>query len=414
MKAIDAEFCVIGSMLMSDQYFYGGISLLREDDFATQDIRKIFTHLKSEFTAGKPYEQILVDFPSDIEEIASHSVEYAALSEKMFKAAVRKVIENAKRRKELQIASMLANFEISREEALAALSELDRDRTERGGRVEQVLQRWLEKYEEVLSPEFSPGISTGSIEIDQVFTYRKELSLICARPSIGKTMTALKLLYNQAQMGIKVQFFSLELTEDEVMTRLISIHTREPLRNIVYGWTDFEKVLSAADEIRTLPIYIEPGPLTLPQIKAKIYEIKPDIVYIDYIQKVSQHGSNYRSRKDFLDAVSGELLEIAKTECPIVALAQLNRGARTGRDEPTIEHIKETGNFEQDASNILLLHRNLKETPDVLQVRIAKCRVNAANKEIAIVFKNGIPEFTSPLTGNAFSVGSDEYNDIEF
>ncbi|MEO2065299.1 MAG: DnaB-like helicase C-terminal domain-containing protein, partial [Desulfurobacteriaceae bacterium] len=333
-----------------------------------------------------------------LEKTAAFAVEYAVDNVSLLNALVEKLINEAKKRKELEVAKKLSTGEITREEALALLADLERDRAKKGGSVEEVAVRWLKKVEEQRESEELPGITTGSSEIDAVFTYRNELSLICARPSIGKTITALKLAYNQAKEGVKVLFFSLELTEDEVMARLVSIHTGAPLYKVVYGWLDMKVLVDATSYISELPIYIEPGPLTLPQIKARIYEIKPDIVYIDYVQKVTNHSKDFKSRKDFLDYVSAELLEIAKHHCPIVALAQLNRGARMGRDEPTVENIKETGNFEQDASNILLLHRNLKETPDKLQVKIAKCRVNAANKEIVVDFINGIPVFTPPGT----------------
>jgi replicative DNA helicase len=405
MNNLQVELSVLGSMLYKEDYFYYCISRLKEDDFYKSDHQKLFRVLKERFEKGKRFEELIWEFPGEIEDkkeagrieaTASYAIEFALDSDGVFKSVVERLIELSKKRREVEIAGKLARGEITREEALALLSDLERDRKLRGGSVSDIAIKWLKKQEEQLKNATLQGISTGSAEIDKIFTYRKELSLICARPSIGKTMTALALLYSQAKLGIKVQFFSLELTEDEVMARLISIHTGEPLYKIVYGWLEFGKLVEAADEIRNLPIYIEPGPLTFPQIKAKIYEIKPDIVYIDYIQKVLEHSNEFRNRKVFLDYVSSELLEIAKVECPVVALAQLNRGTRTGKDEPTIEHIKETGNFEQDASNILLLHRNLKETPDKLQIKVAKCRVSSANKEIVVDFINGIPQFKSP------------------
>jgi replicative DNA helicase len=398
MKRAEVELTLLGSMLMSEEAFYKCVSILKPEDFINSDNRELFALLKKRFEEGMSFEEVITLAASDqrLEQSAGLAVEYAVDNTKLVETLIKQLIEYSKKHKELNIAKALASGEITREEALAQLSDLERDRELRGGKVSDIAVRWLKKQEEQRQSNKVQGISTGSQELDAIFTYRKELTLICARPSIGKTMTALSLLYNQAQMGIKVQFFSLELTEDEVMARLISIHTGEPLKRIVYGWLNFDDVVSAAGEIGDLPIYIEPGPLTLPEIKAKIFEVKSDIVYIDYIQKVSPHASAPKQRKDFLDYVSAELLEIAKHTCPIVALAQLNRGARMGRDEPTIEHIKETGNFEQDASNILLLHRKLKENPNELLIKVAKCRVDTANREITVPFENGIPQFKRP------------------
>jgi len=423
MSRLEIELSILGSMLYNEKYFYYGISRLREEDFGRSEHRKLFSILKKRFERGKKYEELVWEFPEEVskeeaevlESTASYAIEFALDSEKVFRSVVERLIELSKKDKELEIAGQLASGKITREEALALLSDLERDRKLKGGSLQELAAKWLKKQEEKVKNSTLPGITTGSAELDQIFTYIKELTLICARPSIGKTMTALALLYNQAQAGVKVQFFSLELTEDQVMERLVSIHTGEPLRNIVYGWMSFEDVLQATEELSKLPIYIEPGPLTLPQIKAKIYEVKPDVVYIDYVQKIKEHSKEYRNRKDFLDYVSAELLEIAKKECPIIALAQLNRKTRMGKDEPTIENIKETGNFEQDASNIILLHRNLKESPDKLQLKIAKCRVNAANREIVVNFDNGIPQFKSPVAGKELQQQEEyEYEGFEF
>jgi len=415
MKRAEVELTLLGSMLMSEEAFYKCVSILKPEDFINSDNRELFALLKKRFEEGMNFEEVITLAASDqrLEQSAGLAVEYAVDNTKLVETLIKQLIEYSKKHKELDIARALASGEITREEALAHLSDLERDRELRGGKVSDIAVRWLKKQEEQRQSDEIQGISTGSQELDAIFTYRKELTLICARPSIGKTMTALSLLYNQAQMGIKVQFFSLELTEDEVMARLISIHTGEPLKKIVYGWLDFSTVVKATDAVSNLPIYIEPGPLTLPEIKAKIFEVKPDVVYIDYIQKVTQHSSN-KNRKEFLDYVSAELLEIAKRTCPIVALAQLNRGARVGRDEPLIEHIKETGNFEQDASNILLLHRNLKETPDILQVKVAKCRVDTANREITVPFENGIPQFKRPDQIEVEVEEDYDYNFLEF
>jgi replicative DNA helicase len=415
-KGVEVELTILGSMLMDEEFFYRCVAELRQEDFANSDYRELFRFLKEKYEKGLLYEQVVVELEENekLEQTAGLTVEYAIDNRKILNALIEKLIEQSKKRKEFEVAKKLSTGEITREEALALLADLERDRSKKGGSVSEVAKRWIEKVEEQQKSDESPGITTGSAEIDSVFTYRNELSLICARPSIGKTITALKLAYNQAKEGIKVLFFSLELTEDEVMSRLVSINTGVPLYKVVYGWLDMKMLVEAASYISELPIYIEPGPLSLPQIKAKIYETKPDIVYIDYVQKVTNHSKEFKSRKDFLDYVSAELLEIAKRTCPIVALAQLNRGARMGRDEPTVENIKETGNFEQDASNILLLHRNLKESPDRLQVKIAKCRVNAANKEVVVDFVNGIPVFTPPgVSGEEFGYEG-EYENIDF
>ncbi len=400
----ELELSIIGTMLLYEDCFYHGMARLTPEDFVSSDLQEIFKIMKRRFEEGQDFEKATFQIPLDakdkesIESSVLYAMEFALESEERFKLAVERLIELSKERRELQIAEKLVSKKITREEALAELSDLERDRQNRGGRISDITVKWLEKQEELYKTPNLPGITTGSKELDEIFTYRNELTLICARPSIGKTITALTLALNQAKSGVKVQFFSLELTEDEVMARLVSIHSGIPLYRIVYAWEPLENVIKAAVEISELPIYVEPGPLTLPQIKAKIYEVKPDVVYIDYVQKISEH-KKFQKRKDFLDYVSFELLELAKTKCPIVALAQLNRGARTGRDEPMIEHIKETGNFEQDASNIILLHRNFKESPDKLQLKVAKCRVNSANRDIVVDFVNGIPLFTPPLEG---------------
>jgi|GEM_PF-3388977 len=386
----ELEFSILASMLASEKSFYTCIAILRPEDFLNEDCKKLFSYLKKRYENGENYEEICAFLDKDYEKIAMKVLDFP-LPEEHVLPAIRRLIESSKRRKELEVAKLLASEKIDRTQVLSMLAEIERDRSQKGGHIKVCTQNYLEKVKNFYDTATVPGITTGSFELDRIFTLRNELTLICARPSIGKTITALKLLYNQAVSGIAVQFFSLELTEDEVVARLCAIHLKRSLKDIVYCHIGLEEINSALEYLSKLPIYIEPGPLTLPQIKAKIFEVKPEVVYIDYVQKVQPH-TKFPSRKDFLDYVSHELLEISKRVCPVVALAQLNRQVRTGKDEPTIDHIKETGNFEQDASNIILLHRNLLSDPNTLKMRVAKCRVNKAGYEITVNFTNGIPD----------------------
>ena len=201
-------------------------------------------------------------------------------------------------------------------------------------------------------------IKTGFSDIDFLIQglERGTLSFIGARPSTGKTTFALNIIRNQYKRKVKSLVFSLEMTSGMVFERLIS-----DILDIEYS--DFSKqknLISRVDEIENQVndmreyVYILDDVYNIENMCAKILEVKPDVVVIDFIQIV-QSARDFKDERMKINYISSELKRIAKkTSCVIIALSQISRD---GKNAPTMSDLRESGALEQDGDYILILHR---------------------------------------------------------
>lgn len=186
------------------------------------------------------------------------------------------------------------------------------------------------------------------------------LYVIGARPSVGKTLVGLQLAWGLAKKNVGVAFFSLEMTKDDLYQRIYSQELDIPLSRMENNsMTDLEgRVIESFIENTDAPFYVEERAFSITQIWGFVERAKRKIdlraVFIDYLQIVPATG---KDKRDEVSKVSQQLKQMAKElGVSVVALAQLNR--RTDGDEPpALTDLKESGQIEQDADVVLLLHR---------------------------------------------------------
>lgn len=214
----------------------------------------------------------------------------------------------------------------------------------------------------------SIGLPTGYYLLDKLTSGIKpgELILIGGAPSMGKTSFAMNCAVNMSLANNKVLFVSLEMTEDEVIERIISSLSKVPLHKIL------ENNLSRREQARLdgtmatltkldLKIIskcgVTPGDITT--YIHSVFKTKPDCVFIDYLQLMNDDGQ-VSNRYEKITNISNKLKAIAlNTKVPIVALGQLNRGiSQTGVfHRPKMSDFRDSGSLEQDANKILLIYR---------------------------------------------------------
>ena len=195
----------------------------------------------------------------------------------------------------------------------------------------------------------------------------KELTLIAARPSVGKTAFALDCTLKQAKRGKKIAFFSLEMSEQEIVKRLIS-----QLSGIaVHDWKRFpDEIHAASVEIKKLRIYIDGSTeLTPVDFLSKALTLKKrvglDFVFIDYLQLMSANSSYENTNAKMAEISRRCKLASRALDCPVIALSQLSRkGAdRKGEEKrPMLSDLRDSGALEQDADNVIFLHRQKPRT----------------------------------------------------
>jgi len=229
------------------------------------------------------------------------------------------------------------------------------------------------------------GIATGLRDLDRMMggLQHSDLVILAGRPGMGKTALATNIAYNVARAwqgevkpdgriesvnGGIVGFFSLEMSSEQLATRIISEQTEIASYRIRRGEIepgDFDRIAEAAREMERLPFYIdETGGLSIAQLAARARRLKRqrglDLVVVDYIQLLQ--GSSRKAaegRVQEVTEITTSLKALAKElNVPILALSQLSRQVENRDDKrPQLSDLRESGSIEQDADVVLFLFR---------------------------------------------------------
>ena len=254
----------------------------------------------------------------------------------------------------------------------------------------------------------SVGISSGCWQLDRITLGFKpgEFIILAGRPSMGKTSFALHCIKHAAEDGKHIVFFSLETGEDQLGVNMLAMESKVNSRESQLGrisTIDLERMMGAAGDLYDLPIYFDDDPeLTVYEIRSRIMRYAKrnpvDFVVIDYLQYIN--GANKRDeRRAQVTEISRRLKSMCKTmDIPIMALSQLNRNTadRSGH-RPMPSDLKESGDIEQDADIVLLLHRedyySDDAPPNELEIIVAKNR-NGATGTAKLSYRRDIAQFS--------------------
>lgn len=249
--------------------------------------------------------------------------------------------------------------------------------------IESVIYQTLSRLDALNSPDEDKAkpISSGIADLDRVITglNRSDLILLAARPGMGKTSFALNIARHVAtKLKQKVAFFSLEMTKEQLVSRLLSTEgliEGTKLRSGKLDNDEWARLMEAAEILSHANMYLdETTMLTVPAMKAKLRRLKDvDLVVIDYLQLM---GSTLRTEN--LVQVVGEntraLKSMAKElHVPVILLSQLSRASeQRAEHRPMLSDLRDSGSIEQDADIVLFLYREGyyqdKNTPDTDEV----------------------------------------------
>lgn len=229
------------------------------------------------------------------------------------------------------------------------------------------------------------GNTTGFKEIDNTISglQKGDFIIVAARPSMGKTAFALN-IGQHASKGASVGIFSLEMTTEQLMERLISSRSLVEFGKIKTGKLDeaeFRKITDAANVLAKRKIFIDDKSTNLSDIKAKCRNLKIkeglDVVIIDYLQLI-EISDKTNSREQEIAKISRELKKLAKKlEITIVALSQLSRAPEQRTDhKPILSDLRESGSIEQDADVIFMLYRDEYYNKESEEKNIAELIIN--------------------------------------
>lgn len=232
-----------------------------------------------------------------------------------------------------------------------------------------VMAETLEDIESKYQKRDDYKYHTGFFELDKVTDglHEQELTLLAARPGVGKTALALNIAENISRKGVCTYFVSLEMSRKQLGNRLISSKTGIDSHRIRSGWLqeeDWEKISKATNELTELKMIIDSKSTTIQEIELMAHELKEKkdigLIIIDYLQLLKSKNK-FNIREQEVADISRKLKLLSKDlNIPIIALCQLNRESLK-RTRPTNADLRESGSLEQDADNIIFIYADDEE-----------------------------------------------------
>ena len=219
------------------------------------------------------------------------------------------------------------------------------------------------------------GVATGLTDLDSRLggLHKQDLVIIAGRPSMGKTALATNIAFHAAKniekKGSKstVAFFSLEMSSEQLSTRILSEQSRIRSNDIRRGKVsekEFEQFIEASKNISELPLYIDETPaITIAAISNRSRRIKRlfglELIVVDYIQLMKSSGKKEYNRVQEISEITQGLKALAKElNVPVLALSQLSRAVEQRDDKkPQLADLRESGSIEQDADVVMFVFR---------------------------------------------------------
>ena len=391
---IEAEQAVIGSILVSNDIFDEISTIISSINFHDPMHQKIFEAIESLVYKGMLANPITLKNYFEDEKDDLNVPEYLVKITK-FSTSVRQAVEYSKiiydmfvRRELIKISEQTIDS--------AKLNELDTngqtiienserllfDLAEKGSfnsslvKFDEAMKQTIEMASAAYKNEEGiVGVPTGLRDLDDKLggLHRSDLIIIAGRPSMGKTSLATNIAFNAAQKlqdsGKKssIAFFSLEMSSEQLSTRIISEQARISSNDIRRGRISdeqFDKFLETSKNIADLPLYIDETPaISIAAMSNRARRIKRlfglDMIVVDYIQLMRGTTFNKDGRVQEISQITQGLKAIAKElSVPVVALSQLSRQVEQRDDhKPQLSDLRESGSIEQDADVVMFVYR---------------------------------------------------------
>lgn len=392
--SVEAERSVLGALLLNDEKVGVVSEMLRAEDFYSaqhkiiyqaivaiaQQLKRVdLVTLQDELEKEGKLDAIggiayLVSLQEDIPAVGLLEQHASIIKEK---ATLRSLINSATGiitrcydQKEKEIDAVLDDaektiFQISGKRSSQSFVQID---------------IWLKKTFQHLSDIKShskgiTGIPTGYKKLDEMTSGFQggDLVILAGRPSMGKTAISLPIAANAAASGSTVGFFSLEMSAEQLILRLLSSESgigHHNIRNATITSDEWVELTNVAARLAEMKLFIDDtAMLNLMDLRSKARKLKAEhnlqMLVIDYLQLI--HGSGkYDSRHQEVSEISRSLKALAKElNIPIIALSQLSRAVDSRMDKrPMLSDLRESGAIEQDADVIMFLYRDVVYNPE--------------------------------------------------
>ena len=385
---VEAEQAVLGGIFFRNNVFHTLADTLSADDFYLPAHRTLFTAFLELYRKNAPIDLVAtaayLKDRGELENVGGAAY-LAELAQTVVSGANAEYYATIVRDKALQrslidaCSDIIGNcFDASRpietlldesEQIVFSISERTSGKAFKSSkelinRVFEDLTRRMERKEQVT------GVTTGYNRLDQMTAglQPSDLIVLAARPSMGKTAFALNMAMRAAvQDNVPVAIFSLEMSMDQLMMRMLCAWGKVDLGHLRRGYLDSEewyRLYNAADVLGQAPIYIDDTPALSPlELRARTRRLKAEsgvgLVMVDYLQ-LMRGSRRTDSREQEISEISRSLKSLAKElDIPVIALSQLNRKLEERTDKrPLLSDLRESGAIEQDADVIMFIYRD--------------------------------------------------------
>lgn len=366
--SLEAEQSVLGAMILDKEAINTAIEIIRPDDFYKEANREIFEAILVLFNKNEPVDLITLseelkrrgtlENTGGVTYLANLSSAVATTANVKYyckiveeKSILRRLIKSC----DDVIAKSYENSdEVNSiiEKAEKSIFDITQGRHREGfSPLNEVLLSSFSQIEERAANQGSlTGLTTGFIDLDNKLSglQKSDLVLLAARPSMGKTAISVNIVTNAAlKANANVAIFSLEMSKEQLVQRMISATAHVDLQKIISGRLSEEEwiqVINSMGPLSQANIFIDDtAGISLMEMKAKCRRLKIekglDLVMIDYLQLMQLDG-HQESRQQEISAISRGLKALAKEmECPVIALSQLSRAPELRADHLSLIHI---------------------------------------------------------------------------
>lgn len=409
--SIEAEQAVLGSVLIDPEVLSTVLTLVRSEYFYLPQHRAIFDVLVSLDTLGSKIDALIV-----LERLKENGSFDDAAGKNYLVQLAQAVpstanIENYCKivKDKFYLRTLISVSRDTIEDATSGSLEADKILDAAEQRIYDIRKGkttgGFQRLSDVISNEVYPtlhnitsenaeeykGIPTGFSKLDEMISglNRSDLILIGARPAMGKTSFALNIARNVAMRGKRTVFFSLEMSNEQLASRVLSTEARvesNKLRSGNISQEEWMRIAEATALLSSCELYFDDtSTITVPEMKAKIRRMKNvDCIIVDYLG-LMQSAKKSENRVQEVTEITRSLKLLAKDlKIPVVVCCQLSRGPeKNGKasNRPSLSDLRDSGSIEQDADIVLMLYREgyyKNDKKDAEDVDMTKADVDIA------------------------------------
>ena len=400
---VEAERSVLGAMLIDTEAIGIAVEIIDEACFYEDVHRKIYLSMIDlysnrknvdlitlsdklrndgllESIGGVSYLAQIIDFvPTSANiEYYAHIVKERSVQRQLIKSATQIISESYE-------PGTTVDELVDRAEKLIFEIAVSRER-QKSIHIKEIIKDSIETIDQLYQrKEHVTGIATGFEEFDRMTSGLQEsdLIIIAGRPSMGKSSLAISMAeFAAVQKKLPVAFFSLEMSKEQLVQRLLCSHARVDAHKVRSGFlspSDWPKLTAAAGKLSAAPIFIDDTPaISALELRAKARRLKSNydvkLIVLDYLQ-LMRSSTRSESRQQEISEISRSLKALARElDIPVIAISQLSRAVESRQDHrPQLSDLRESGAIEQDADLVVLLMREEYYNPTEENRGIADC-----------------------------------------